>query len=278
VTGGGTDTLVGKATTDVLTNKTLTTPHITAATNVVFDTPGGFTLSIAATNSGANRVYTLPNTTDDTFVFKASTDTLTNKTLSTPHIASGTNVVFDSAGGGTISIAAASTAGTRVFTLPNTADDTFVLTNATQTLTNKTIASTQVSGLPTFPSGTIVGTTDTQTLTNKAISPRVSTSATGNTTPTPNADTDDVYNAVSMTVNMAFGAPTGTPAGAQKLMIRVQGTAARTLSFASGTGGYRFSTDIAAPTTTTTTKTMYLGFIWNAGDSRWDLVAKTDGF
>ena len=56
----GTDTIVGRATTDTLTNKTLTTPTIASITN-------GGTVTIP---SGA-----------DTLVARTSTDTLTNKTL-----------------------------------------------------------------------------------------------------------------------------------------------------------------------------------------------------
>ena len=60
------DTFVGRATTDTLTNKTLTTPVIAQITN-----------------SGT---LTLP-TSSDTLVGRATTDTLTNKTLTTPTIA-----------------------------------------------------------------------------------------------------------------------------------------------------------------------------------------------
>ena len=62
----GTDTIVGRATTDTLTNKTLTTPTIASITN-------GGTVTIP---SGA-----------DTLVARTSTDTLTNKTLTAPRIA-----------------------------------------------------------------------------------------------------------------------------------------------------------------------------------------------
>lgn len=60
-----TDTLVGRATTDTLTNKTLTTPVISSITNT--------------------GTLTLPTSTD-TLVGRATTDTLTNKTLTTPVI------------------------------------------------------------------------------------------------------------------------------------------------------------------------------------------------
>ena len=61
----GTDTIVGRATTDTLTNKTLTAPTIATITN-------GGTVTIP---SGA-----------DTLVARTSTDTLTNKTLTAPKI------------------------------------------------------------------------------------------------------------------------------------------------------------------------------------------------
>lgn len=60
-----TDTLVGKATTDTLTNKTLTTPVISSISNT--------------------GTLTLPTSTD-TLVGRATTDTLTNKTLTSPVI------------------------------------------------------------------------------------------------------------------------------------------------------------------------------------------------
>ena len=62
----GTDTIVGRATTDTLTNKTLTAPTIATITN-------GGTVTIP---SGA-----------DPLVARTSTDTLTNKTLTAPKIA-----------------------------------------------------------------------------------------------------------------------------------------------------------------------------------------------
>jgi len=60
-----TDTLVGRATTDTLTNKTLTSPVISSISNT--------------------GTLTLPTSTD-TLVGRATTDTLTNKTLTNPAI------------------------------------------------------------------------------------------------------------------------------------------------------------------------------------------------
>jgi hypothetical protein len=93
-----TDTLVGKATTDVLTNKTLTAPVISTISNT--------------------GTLTLPTSTD-TLVGKNTTDVLTNKTLTAPVISTISN--------------------TGTLTLP-TSTDTLVGKNTTDILTNKTIS------------------------------------------------------------------------------------------------------------------------------------------
>jgi len=77
-----TDTLVGKDTTDVLTNKTLTSPVISSITNT--------------------GTLTLPTSTD-TLVGRATTDTLTNKTLTAPKI----NLAFNAQTGTTYTLVAA---------------------------------------------------------------------------------------------------------------------------------------------------------------------------
>lgn len=105
------------------------------------------------------------------------------------------------------------------------------------------------------------------------------TSEASNATPTPNADTTDVHIVTALAAGATFAAPTGTPTHGQKLIIRVKdnGTA-RSLSWNSGAGGYRASTDLALPTTTILSKTIYCGFMYNSTDTKWDLLAKLDNF
>jgi hypothetical protein len=133
----------------------------------------------------------------------------------------------------------------------------------------------------TFPttSTTVVGLTDTQTLTNKRVTPRLNTTAdTGSLT--VDSDATDLYTVTALAQACTINAPSGTPTGGQRLMIRFKdnGTA-RGLTFATGSSGqFRASSDLALPTTTTLSKTLYCLFIYNATDSRWDLLAKLDNF
>lgn len=115
----------------------------------------------------------------------------------------------------------------------------------------------------------------TTTMTNKRITKRVGSTA-SSATPTPDADSQDVYVLTALATAPTFGAPTGTPTNGQPLLIRIldNGTA-RALLF---NAIYRFSTDIPAPTTTTLSKTMYLGFIYNSAATKWDCIALIDGF
>lgn len=121
----------------------------------------------------------------------------------------------------------------------------------------------------TAPTGAVVGDSDTQTLTNKRITQRVGTTA-SSATPTPNADTDDTYTVTALAAGATFGAPTGTPTNGQKLLIRIKDNAtARTLAW---NAIYR-AIGITLPVTTVISKTLYVGFVYNSADSKWDGIA-----
>ncbi len=102
------------------------------STKVSFDSDGilfegatadDFETKLVVTDPTADRIVTIPNATG-TIVFKDTTDTLTNKTLTTPTIASITN-------GGTVTIPS----GT----------DTLVARTSTDTLTNKTLTTPTIN-------------------------------------------------------------------------------------------------------------------------------------
>lgn len=122
---------------------------------------------------------------------------------------------------------------------------------------------------------TKVSPTGAQTLTNKRITPRVQSEA-SSSTPTPNADSYDIYILTALAAGATFAVPSGTPTDGQKLIIRIldNGTA-RALSF---NAIYRASSDLALPTTTVISKTIYLGFIYNSAATKWDLIALLDNF
>lgn len=107
------------------------------------------------------------------------------------------------------------------------------------------------------------------TLKRSAIAP-TTTSITSSASPTPNVDTTGLYIITALATNPTFGAPTGTPVDAQSLTMRIKdnGTS-RTLSW---NAVYR-ALGVALPTATSTSKTLYLQFLYNAVDTKWDLVS-----
>jgi len=127
----------------------------------------------------------------------------------------------------------------------------------------------QLDGV-TLPT-TIVGTTDTQTLTNKRVTPRVTTEV-SSATPTINTDNSDAHSITalatditSMTTNLS-----GTPTDMQKLIIRFKddGTA-RAITW--GISFEAKGTDL--PTTTTISKVLTVGLIYDTVTSKWGCVA-----
>ena len=81
------------------------------------------------------------------------------------------------------------------------------------------------------------------------------------------------YNVTALAVSALIAAPTGTPADGQKLILRIKdnGTA-QSLTWTTSSGGYRI-VGTTLPTTTVATKTLYIGCIYNAQDTFWDVVA-----
>ena len=164
----GTDTIVGRATTDTLTNKTLTSPVLnasviggtttTASGNLIVDpatkilevrgggsTEGQIQLNCRANSHGQKIVaqphsegvtneMLLPAGANSTLVSRVSTDTLTNKTIALGNnTVSGTTAQFNTA----------------------LSDGSFTTLAGTETLTNKTLTNPTINGA-TF-SGTLAG-------------------------------------------------------------------------------------------------------------------------
>jgi len=125
---------------------------------------------------------------------------------------------------------------------------------------------------------TVPTISSTDTLTNKRVTPRIVTTAT-TTSLTINSDTTDQYTITALASALTINAPSGTPTDGQKLVLRITPDATpRALTFATSTGGFATSSDLALPSTTVASKTMYLGFIWSSLTSRWNLIAFLNNF
>jgi len=107
----------------------------------------------------------------------------------------------------------------------------------------------------------------TQIDTKAPITPRLQT-VTSSATVTPTS-LNDLVTITAQAAGLTIANPTGTMTEGQALMIRIKdnGTA-RTIAF--GTN-YR-ALGVTLPTTTVISKTMYLGCIWNATDTKFDIV------
>lgn len=119
--------------------------------------------------------------------------------------------------------------------------------------------------------GVVVPTvSSTNTLSNKRIDPRVVSGTSYTTSTTIDSDATDLYVITAQAGALLFNNPSGTPVQGQKLMVRIKdnGTA-RALTY----GSQFRAIGTALPTTTVISKTLYMGFIYNSTDTKWDLVA-----
>lgn len=224
---------------------------------VISSTYGG-----TGVNNGG-RTLTI-NTNSGTIAFGAASKTLTVNNSITLTGTDATTMTFP-----TTSATIARTDAAQTFTGVQTFSSAPVLSTGTVTVSGSTI---------TFPTtaSTLATTATTQTFTNKRVTQRVNTTASSSSL-TIDSDASDMYTITALAAACTMNNPSGTPTDGQKLTIRIKdnGTA-RGLTW-SGTQ-WRASTDIPLPTTTILGKTMYLGFVWNAADSKWDLIAYVDNF
>lgn len=121
------------------------------------------------------------------------------------------------------------------------------------------------TGLTTFATG----------VSYKRLNP---TTVAGNGAPTaPDISAGDTF-VITPIGGITFNNPTGTPVDGQKMIIRIKNTLGSNVSITWSGTQYRASSDLALPTVSTNAKTLYLGFIYNSTDTKWDLLAKLDNF
>jgi len=101
-----------------------------------------------------------------------------------------------------------------------------------------------------------------------------SSSVTSSATPTPTGDakTNELY-VTALAVAAELQAPSGTPVNGNKLIVRIKddGTA-RALTYNAIYSGIVDT----LPSTTTASKVLYMGFIYNSTTSKWEMIAKVE--
>jgi hypothetical protein len=89
-----------------------------------------------------------------------------------------------------------------------------------------------------------------------------------------NASTTDQYNITALAANLSVVAPSGTPSDGQKLMIRIKDNGTPwVITWTTTTNAFRaVGVGLTLPQATIASKVTYVGSIWNAQDSYWDVV------
>jgi len=262
---GGTSASTGRFTTVTSTVATGTAPFTVASTTPVTNLSIGGNAATATNVAYSGLTGTVPTWNQNT--------TGSAATLTTARAIYGNN--FDGSAALT-QIIASTYGGTgngfTKFSGPTTAERTFTLPDATATILTSNAAVTIAqggTGSTTLAGASIATYTGTETLTNKRIDPRV-TSAASASSLTPSIATADVYAYTALAAGLTINAPTGTPVDGDKLIFRLldNGTARALTWDATYT-----VIGVTLPTTTTASKTTYVGCIYNANNTRWDVIA-----
>ena len=106
---------------------------------------------------------------------------------------------------------------------------------------------------------------------NGAIS-SISATITSSATITPTANTTNQYNVTALATDASVAIPSGTPNDGQTLTIRIKDNGTpRALTWVTTAGGYR-AIGVTLPTTTVSSKILYVNCIYNSGDGFWDAI------
>ena len=237
------------------TNATLTVNGkglITAASSGTAPVTSVTATSPVLSSGGATPDISIPAATTSVSGYLTSTDWTT----------------FNSKGSGTVtSVAATVPSFLSVTGSPITTSGTLAITLSGTALP----IANGGTGATTLAGASIATYTGTETLTNKRIDPRV-TSAASASSLTPDISASDVYAYTALAAGLTINAPTGTPLDGDKLIFRLldNGTS-RSLTW----NATYTVIGVTLPTATTISKTTYVGCIYNANNTRWDVIAVT---
>jgi hypothetical protein len=255
-------------------------------------TYGGVTLSNSVTGTGSMVLATSP--------------TLTTPALGTPSALVGTNITGTAAGltagnvttNANLTGAVTSTGNSTVLGSFSSANLAAAVTDETGTgalvfATSPTLVApalgTPASGVVTNLTGTAsiningtVGATTANTgafttltastnINSTRVDPRTSTVA-DTATLTPNISANDQYSLTAQAQALTVAAPIGTPVDGNKLILRIlDNGVARAITW----NATYTVIGTTLPTTTTASKMLYVGCIYNSTNTRWDVVAVT---
>jgi hypothetical protein len=89
-------------------------------------------------------------------------------------------------------------------------------------------------------------------------------------TVTPDSDSDEIIVITAQAEALAIANPTGSPEEGQAMLIRIKdNSSARAISF----GAIYRQIGTTLPTTTVVDKTLYIGIVYNAADTKWDVIS-----
>jgi hypothetical protein len=161
---------------------------------------------------------------------------------------------------------------------PNSVVPTLAVGNSTvNTIVANTTSLSVGSNVVVNTSSIVVGnstvkvTIDSTSINGSRMNPRVVSTAT-TASLTPDISAADQYNVTALDTALTINAPIGTPVDGNKLMIRLldNGTT-RALTW----NGTYTVIGTTLPTSTTANKMSYIGCIYNAANTRWDVIAVT---
>jgi len=253
-------TVVLTASTGISTSGTY--PNFTI-TNSAPDQTVALTAGTGISTSGTYPNFTITNSAPDQTVALTGAGT-TSVTGTYPNFTITSN---DSATGTVTSVAATVPSFLSVAGSPITTSGTLAITLSGTALP----IANGGTGATTLAGASIATYSGTETLTNKRIDPRV-TSAASASSLTPDISASDVYAYTALAAGLTINAPTGTPLDGDKLIFRLldNGTS-RALTW----NATYTVIGVTLPTATTISKTTYVGCIYNANNTRWDVIAVT---